>query len=290
VATYPVRRAHLDTPMPTPPSRLPRKIQNALSLIDSVVLAYDRLHFWLDHPLPLIPSVLRDDERVSIMPRSMQYRPVWQTKIELLQPDADLLRACIDMAGERYRVIPNYVEIKLDLLTRTGNDAKLLQEVLLEHLIVKSCSYPVKIEKGTAYYMPLITPSGKPLAFNFVIYADKPNKETGCPCCHLEWRLRGVGALETVGLNALDSCVDFDHRDYWSKRLHLFSPPSKAALARWLDSENANVSSTMLTKRADQFLRQYMHDDTFIVQNCYVEHREIIELLTPVDNAWFLPD
>jgi len=273
-----------------PPSRLPRKIQNALSLIDSVVLAYDRLHFWLDHPLPLIPLALRDDDRVSIMSGSMQYRPVWQTKFELLQPDADLLRACIDMAGERHRVLPNYAEIKLDLLTRTGNDAKLLQAAVLEHLIVKSSLHPVRIERGTAYYMPPTTPSGKPIAFNFVIYADKPSKETGRPCCHLEWRLNSVAALESVGLIALDSCIDFDHRDFWSKRLHLCTPPSKAALARWLDPENANVSPTMLTKRADQFLRQYLHDGTFIVHNCFVEHRDIVELLKPVDNALFLPD
>jgi hypothetical protein len=273
-----------------PLSRLPRKIQNALSLIDSVVFAYDRLHFWLDHPLPLIPLALRVDERASIMPGSMQYGPVWQTKIELLQPDADLLRACIDMAGERHRVLPNYAEIKLDLLTRTENDAKLLQTAVLEHLIVKSSLYPVRIDRGTAYYMPPTNPSGKPLAFKFVIYADKPSKETGRPCCHLEWRLRGAAVLESVGLIALDSCIDFDHRDFWSKRLQLFSPPSKAALARWLDPENANVSPTMLTKRADHFLRRYMHDGTFIVQNCFVDRREIVELLTPVDNALFLPD
>lgn len=276
--------------MLTPHSRLPRKIQNALSLIDSVVLAYDRLHFWLDHPLPLIPAALRDDECVSIISGAMQYGPVWQTKIELLQPDADLLRACSDMAGERHRVMPNYAEIKLDLLTRTRNDAKLLQKILLEHLIVKSSLYPVRIEQGTAYYMPPTTPSGKPLKFNFVMYADQPSKETGRPCCHLEWRLNSVAALESVGLVALDSCIDFDHRNFWSKRLHLFSPPSKAALARWLAPESSAVSSTMLTKRANQFLPQYMHDDTFIVQNCYVEHREFIELLTPVDNALFLPD
>ena len=107
--------------MPTPPSRLPQKVQNALALIDYVVLAYDRLHFWLDHPLPLIPSTLWKDRRVSIIQNSQRYHPVWQTKIELLQPDADLLRACIGMAGKRYRILPNYVEIKLDLLTRTSD-------------------------------------------------------------------------------------------------------------------------------------------------------------------------
>lgn len=276
--------------MPYPSSRLPVKLQNALSLINNVVLAYDRLHFWLDHPLPLIPLALRNNERVSIISGSMKYGPVWQTKIELLQPDASLLRACIDLASDRHRVLPNYAEIKLDLLTRTGNDAKLLQSFFLEHLLVKSSSHPVKIEKGTAYYMPPATPSGKRLAFNFAIYADKPSKETGRPCCHLEWRLRGAATLENIGLISLDSCIDFDHRDFWSKRLHLFSPPSKAALARWLAPENADVSPAMLTKRANQFLRKYEHDDTFIVQNCFVEHREIVELLTPVDNALFLPD
>ena len=255
-----------------------------------MVLAYDRLHFWLDHPLPLIPLALRDDERVSIMPGSMQYGPIWQTKIELLQPDADLLRACVDMAGERHRVLPNYAELKLDLLTRTENDAKLLQTAVLEHLIVKSPLYPVRIDRGTAYYMPPTNPSGKPLAFKFVIYADKPSKETGRPCCHLEWRLRGAATLENVGLISLDSCIDFDHRDFWSKRLHLFSPPSKAALARWLAPENADVSPAMLTKRANQFLRKYEHEDNLILQNCFVEHREIMDVLTPVDNALFLPD
>lgn len=276
--------------MPTPHSRLPRKIQTALNLIDLVVFAFDRLHFWLDHPLPLIPSALRDDERVSILPGSMRYGPVWQTKIELLQPDADLLRACIDMAGERHRVLPNYAEIKLDLLTRTGKDAQQLQAFFLEHLLLKSSSQPVKFEKDTAYYTPPATLSGKPLPFTFVAYSDRPNKETGRPCCHLEWRLRGAASLERIGLVSLDNCIDFDHRDFWSKRLHLFSPPSKSTLARWLDPENASVSPTMLTKRANQFLRRFLHDGTFIVQNCFVEYREIVDLLTPVDNALFLRD
>jgi len=285
-----VRFAHIRIIMPTPPSRLPQKVQNALALIDYVVLAYDRLHFWLDHPLPLIPSTLWKDRRVSIIQNSQRYHPVWQTKIELLQPDADLLRACIGMAGKRYRILPNYVEIKLDLLTRTSDDAKLLQAIFLEHLLLKSSSYPVRVEKGTAYFMPPNTPAGRPTQRSLVMYSDNPNKETGRPCCHLEWRLDGVTTLESLGLIALDNCIDFDHRSFWSKRLCLFSSPTKAALARWLDPENAAVSPAMLTKRANQFLRKYEHEDTLILQNCFVEHHEIMDVLTPVDNVLFLPD
>lgn len=133
------------------PSRLPQKIKDALSLFDSMILAYDRLHFWIDHPLPRIPPTLKEDHRVKVITRSMQYGPVWQTKIELLQPDADLLRACIDLIGERHLVLLNYVEIKLDFLVRSKNDAKLLQVFFLEHLLIKSFSYPVRMEKGTAY-------------------------------------------------------------------------------------------------------------------------------------------
>ncbi|MEW6344844.1 MAG: hypothetical protein AB1704_29700 [Pseudomonadota bacterium] len=78
----------------SPPSRLPRKIRDALNLVDGVILTCDRLRYWIDDPLPSIPSALREDERFLITPRSMQYGPVWQTKIELLQPDADLLHTC----------------------------------------------------------------------------------------------------------------------------------------------------------------------------------------------------
>lgn len=253
------------------------------------MLVYDRLHFWLDYPLPAIPPVLRDDDRVSIIPRSMSYHPMWQTKFELLQPDSDLLRACIDMAGVRHRVELNSAEIKLDLITRTRSDAKSLQALFLEHLIVTSASHPVTIKQGTVYYMPPATPGGKPVPRSFVIYADNPSKETGRPCCHLEWRLKGVSILEGIGLVTLEDCIAFDHRHFWSKHMHLFAPPTKAALSRWLDPENANVSPTMLTKRADQFRQQYLHDGMLILQNCFVENREIVELLTPVDNALFLP-
>lgn len=270
------------------PSRLPTKIQNAFSLIDDVVRAYDRLHFWIDHPLPVMPSALAKDERVTIVRTAMQYGPKWQTKIELLQPDAELLRACIDMVGERYRVLLNYAEIKLDFLTRTRGNAKLLQSFFLEHLLIKSFSYPVWIEKGTAYFKPPLTATGKPFPFNFVIYSDKPNKETSRPCCHLEWRLTGTAALESVRLLTLDDCINFNHLDFWSKRLELFSPPSKAKLARWIDPDNANVSPTMLTKRADAFLEPYLHNGTFILQSCFVEKPDMNELLTTVDNALFL--
>lgn len=272
------------------PSRLPRKIQNALSLVDGVVLAYDRLHFWLDHPLPAIPSALHEDDRVKVIARSMQYHPVWQTKIELLQPDVELLAACSGMIGSRYRTELSKAEIKLDLLTRTRSDAKHLQAIFLEHLLIESSSYPVKIEKGTAYFKPPTNAHGNPSPFNFVVYSDNPNKETGRPCCHLEWRVSGAAALENIGLITLENCTGFNHRDFWSKRLHLFTCPSKAAIGRWLQPDNADVSPTMLTNRADKFLKPHLHNSTLILQNCFVENPDLIELLTPVNNALFLPE
>lgn len=143
---------------------------------------------------------------------------------------------------------------------------------------------------GATHLKPPLTATGRPFPFNFVIYSDKPSKETGRSCCHLEWRLSGVAALESIGLISLAEFIDFDHRDFWSKRLDLFSPPSKAELGRWLDPNHANVSANMLTKRANKFRQSYLHNGTFILQSCFVENREIDELLVPVDDALFLPE
>jgi len=277
----------------SPPSvsRLPRAIQNVRSLIHDNIMGIDRLKFWLDDAEPRL-SAEQMQRRVD--PRTVRndktkFQPKWQSKFDLFQPDADDLRAFEEAIGARYSVKLSEVELNMDWVTQTAEEAMELRDFALAHMRVSYWKEPVVIKEGTAYFRRLHDSNGKKQFRNLVIYADKPDKRTGRPCCHIEWRFCGPAPLADVGLFTLDDCATFDHQDFWSKHLDLFALPPKAAISHWLDGESA-ISGTAHRKRADKFLEPYRQDGAFVLQNCSLNNPTISEILTPIENALFLPE
>jgi hypothetical protein len=252
---------------------------------------FDRLKFRTDHPEPHMPAELR---KYMVAPQGLRnaknkFRPVWESKFDLLQPTAELLREFIDAIGTRYRVEPCEAELNMDWITRTAKEAKQLQEFTLERVVAPNLRGPVYIDGGTAYFGRLSDDNGNKRPRNFVIYADQPSKRANAPCCHLEWRFNGPAPLAAIGLYSLEDCINFDHHQFWAKHLHLFALPSLADIARWLAPEGADLSAKTLTKRANAFKDKYRLHGAFILQDCRRENPMIDRILTPVDNALFIP-
>jgi hypothetical protein len=272
-------------------SRLPRVLHHARQLIHDNIMGIDRLKFWLDDPEPHLPAELmkrRVDPRKRRNDKT-KYHPKWQSKFDLFQPDADNLRAFEEAIGTRYSVKLSEVELNMDWITRTDEEAMELRDFALAHMRVPYWKEPVKIKERTAYFRRLDDGNGNKQLRNLVIYADNLDKRTGRPCCHIEWRFCGPAPLGDIGLFTLDDCATFDHRDFWSRHLDLFALPPKAAISHWLDGESA-ISGTAHRKRADRFLEQYRQDGAFVLQNCRLNNPKISTILTPVDNALFLPE
>ena len=272
-------------------SRLPRVIQNARQLIHAKIMAFDRLKFWLDDPEPHLPAELmkrRVDPR-KLRNDKTKYQPKWQSKFDLFQPDADELQAFEEAIGARYSVKLCEAELNMDWITQTAEDAMELRDFALTHMLVPYVKQPVNIYEQTAYFQPRYDSNGNKQSRNLVIYADSPDKRTGRPCCHIEWRFCSPAALGNIGLFTLDDCVTFDHRDFWAENLRLLALPSKTAISRWLDGDSV-ISGTAHRNHADKFLDQYRQDGAFVLQNCRLKNPTISTILKPIDNALFLPE
>lgn len=275
----------------TAPSRLPREIQEARARIRRTITDFDRLKFRTNHPEPHMPVELRNYmvEPENLRNNKNKFQPVWQSKFDLLQPTTELLREFIAAIGTRYRVELCEAELNMDWITRTTQDAKKLQEFVLERVIATNLREPVYIDEGTAYFARLKDGNGNKRPRNFIIYADKPSKRANAPCCHLEWRFCSPATLASIYLYSLEDCINFDHHNFWTEHLRLFSLPSLADIARWLEQDSADVSAKTRRKRANAFKDQYRLHGAFILQDCRRENPTIDKILTPVDNALFIP-
>jgi hypothetical protein len=266
-------------------------------LVETTVMGFDRLKFWVDHPAPDIPvsQIRRHCRKLKVRECSSRpFHPAWQTEIDILQPGCEALRQLEIIVGTRHRVQLRYAELAIDWLVRDVKAAVELQAFFLNHLRVPYLRHDVRVEEGTAYFGPRADDEGQKRERNLVLYADRPSKlwDAGSgpdsPCCHLEYRFQGVHVLAQHGLLSLAGCVGFDHLDFWRRHLLLFHLPSKRELGRWINPACADVSPTALAKRADRFLGRYMHEDMFVLQDCYLDNRQIDKILEPLSSQPFL--
>ena len=281
----------------TPRSKLTTDVQRALDVIEQTVAGFDRITLWVDHPAPHVPvskikrccADLKVNEGSSLL-----FHPVWQTKIELFQPSCGALSALDEALGTRHRTRLSYTELAIDWLVGNRTAAYTVRNFLLAHMYVPYFCHDVAFMGTTAYFAPRTESSWAKRARNITLYDDYLSKlwavrQLHSPCCHLEYRLQGVGTLADYGLLTLSDSIQFNHHAFWRTHLRLHCLPKMVELGRWLDPDRANVSDAALRKRANLFLDQYRHNGTLVLQDCRREHPEIDDMLLPLSNAWFLP-
>ena len=281
-------------------TKWPVDVRRVLGLISDVEMAFDRLTFWIDHPAPDIPSSLIKRHCGGLQVRncySLPFHPAWQTEIAIFQPGHRALIALQHAIQTRHRTRLGYAEAALDWLVDDYVSAQALHQFMLGHLRVPYMRQPVWFEQGTAYFARLAAADGTKNSRNVVLYADRESKlwpagRRRSPCCHLEFRLDGVGTLAQHGLHTLSDCIEFDHRAFWKDNLRLFRLPSKVELGRQLAPlpQERRVSGTALAKRANRFLGRYRHNETFVLQNCWRDNPTIADLVTVLDNTPFIGD
>lgn len=279
-------------------SRLPTEVKSIRAFVQAYVLSFDRVSFSLDHPAPNLPIHMLNKHCRNVEVTNScvnRYQPLWQTCVALYQPDQEALRLLqIAVKTGRYRSRPDYAEIALDHVTASQQDAVIVRNFLLKHLLVPHAREKVRcVENETFYYNPRTPVCGGKAPLVTVIYSDKPSKLAGeyegQPCSHLERRFSGSAALGAIGINCLADFALFSHASFWCANLKLARLPSKVNIGRFLMKEKADYSGTALRKQADKFLKPFFLDDAFVLQNLRLEHPNIAKILRPLESWIMLP-
>lgn len=129
----------------------------------------------------------------------------------------ELTRAIEEIFENGPPPLVNAAHIALDLIVGTRDDAEALQEYLELRYLKRGHSKGHRIIRcqTTRYY-------GRRRQRNVVaIYSDRPCRIEGNPCCHIERRLQGRGALREQGITTLRDLLNFEPRSFWSRGLHL---------------------------------------------------------------------
>jgi hypothetical protein len=104
-------------------------------------------------------------------------------------------------------------ELANDLIYDTYWAAQSADDFVDQHFVKKHHS------GKTRYFGASRMTGDRKAANNIILYADKPSRNTGQPCCHLEWRIRGRAALKAAGIGGAADLLTFDHRRFWRERL-----------------------------------------------------------------------
>lgn len=257
----------------------------------AVVLGYDRIALMLDSAAPKLPinALKKHCNNIEVLEnKSSQYQSIWQSRIDIFQPDKECLSKLNDyISAGSYRICMRYVEISCDFITANFNESEVILKFILEHLNISGIKIGTLVEpyEDTYYLNRRTNVNGDKAPKNVVLYADKPSKLAskwiGKPCCHLEYRLTGSDIIGFYGISSIADVLLFDHMSFWHTNLHFLKLPFKNEIGHYL-SQGQNISGTALTNKANKFLRQFYVGDYFVLQNMLQTHPEMKEMMRPM--------
>ena len=191
--------------------------RNAVASINpSDIFSYcDAIQIWLKHPLPRKDLTWLRSKCGSIHVHDQPARFDWsyQQRLQLRQPTHAALQS-LSTLNELYL---NRVELSLDwtFANEPERDAA-YQLVCLHHVKKWHGQQHIGFKKLTRY-------TGPPGARNLMaLYPDKACRITGeVFCVHLDWRIKGPGAVRAAGVSSLHDLLDFNYRQFWEGKLLL---------------------------------------------------------------------
>jgi hypothetical protein len=136
-------------------------------------------------------------------------------RIEFRQPN----EAAIRWLAERDDVLINLLHPAIDYIFRDSDECAQAKE-LFDRCQVRRWhgkNQQVRFDHGTRYdayrwWSPTVLTN----------YVEDYSRITGeCHCLHLEWRAYGCGAVRRCGIERSADLLEFDHREFWCKRLLL---------------------------------------------------------------------
>lgn len=167
---------------------------------------------------------------------------LWKQKLVLLQPQRECLILLKKILSNKlYACNVSYVEVTIDWITETRQDARYIHNVFNLSLVRRSgpqqyhyfrCGKKKSKSKSldkTTYF----TPKGS--TTRVVVYSDHDSKMVeGQPCAHLEIRFRKSDMCSTKRLSTLNELIDLDILELFRSTIHLFPRPTKSALGAYL--------------------------------------------------------
>ncbi|MEJ5128883.1 hypothetical protein WH367_22790 [Comamonas sp. MYb21] len=253
----------------------------------------DRLTIWIDVPLQnnQLPATLSRQPKITS--RSMQWNPLWKCKIALFQPThSDLLKIHDAFSGWA-QLIPNYIELNVDLLASSAAQACSIRNGLIKVARFMHVQHRIGAYKSTLYAGKRSSPAGSQGAKKephvIAAYYDKPSKDLRAmkyvnksSCMHLEHRLAGADTLAKNGISSLEDLLSFDHVNFHNRMLRMHILPSQTDHGDLLGSANANArraGPAALRKRSRNWQAQFMVDGAFCLHNALRDRPELIAKL-----------
>jgi hypothetical protein len=279
----------------------------------SAIYAYfDKIQFWVLNPLDrkTIATLRRQCGRGGIYfdNRPARFDGRYRQRIELGQPKANALGW---LAGHD-DVLINRVEIAVDFIFKTRVASDEVFEFLHCHFVrrwhgkkqkikvvheqrgetgTKVPKVVDEIDDGETRYDAYRAPN------KIVFYRNQFSRITGeFNCVHLEWHLNGAEAVRRVGINSGGDLLEFNHREFWQKRLLLFTV-DRERLGRLnrnqLSGKRSRGGAIRQTGRINRQTGEAIVRAHYTVQeliNTQRRYYRVHRALVPISNEGLLPE
>jgi hypothetical protein len=191
---------------------------------------FDKVQVWCRNPAdgPTLARLRQHCGRGGLHAQNApaRFNPKFRQRLGFKQPNHHALR----WIAARNDALINQVEIALDLIFADIIQKEDAWAFLNEHLVrrwhgrkqeirvVKSGATDDYAQMGTRY------DAGRWAPNSIVIYPEDYSRVTGeLHSIHVEWRLKGLKAVQKAGIKSGRDLLEFSHRDFWAKRLLLYS-------------------------------------------------------------------
>lgn len=145
----------------------------------------------------------------------------WRCRLQLNQPEPDAFKLLERIADH---CLINGLEIALDLTLGDREEVCDLRQ-FIDAVLVKpkpgkqgtddaGRRWPLDY-RGTLYFDRPGSPT------NLVVYSDRPSKMSDQPCVHIEYRVKGKGAVKRFGVSRPGDLASLNLKTFWAKHLKL---------------------------------------------------------------------
>ncbi|PLC06051.1 hypothetical protein CY658_03110 [Variovorax sp. RO1] len=268
-----------------------------------VVYGFDRVTLWFDRAeLPISEAELKAHcHELAFICGDMKFNPRWKSCISVYQPSCKFFRVLLAALGTEIAICINYVEIVRDFVPvlapnkgvvppgshHSPADARTavlhLRDWFLRSAIVGRQHQAVVYSHGALfYYGRRCEKDGITKSANvFVVYGDKPSKQSGVrlskssrnevSCLHTEWRANGTPVLADLGISCIQDLLSFDFPAFWTREVKLLRIPKQNTALGLLLPGQRNSSSRAYRKRAAALAPEGCN--VIVLQNARTTHR-----------------
>jgi hypothetical protein len=181
---------------------------------------FDKIQFWVHTPLnrKTLAGLRKECGRggLYVDNRPARFDRRYRQRIEFKQPLDQALR----WLAQCDEALINRAEIAIDLVFRSWAERDDAKEFLHQHFVRRwhGKNQPIWVfEAGARYDGPRRAPN------RTAFYQEEHSRITGEVCVlHVEWRLNGLQALRRAGITSGQDLLEFNHRQFWQKRLLLY--------------------------------------------------------------------